>query len=78
LTKALEEEGLEADAIAKMEEELLVANTTINQIRKRNPLVDKVLGSTAVVKELLDVILPSYDKMMIVDEESRIQCFKIS
>jgi len=70
LTKALEEEGLEADAIAKMEEDLLVANTTINQIRKRNPLVDKILGSTAVVKELLDVILPSYDKMMVKDEES--------
>jgi hypothetical protein len=70
LTKALEEEGLEADAIAKMEEDLLVANTTINQIRKRNPLVDKILGSTAVVKELLDVILPSYDKMMIEDPEN--------
>jgi hypothetical protein len=70
LTKALEEEGLEAAEIAKLEEDLLVANTTINQLRERNPLVDKVLGSTAVVKELLDVILPSYDKMMIVDEET--------
>ena len=70
LTKALEEEGLEAAEIAKLEEDLLVANTTINQLRDRNPLVDKVLGSTAVVKELLDVILPSYDKMMIVDEET--------
>ena len=67
LTKALEEEGLEEDAIAKMEEELLVADTTINQLRKRNPLVDKILGSTVVVKELLDVILPSYDKMMVED-----------
>ena len=54
----------------RKEEELLVANTIINQLRERNPLVDKVLGSTAVVKELLDVILPSYDKMMIVDEET--------
>jgi hypothetical protein len=70
LTKALEEEGLEADAIAKMEEDLLVADTTINQIRKRNPLVDKILGSTAVVKELLDVILPSYDQMMIADPDN--------
>ena len=67
LTKALEEEGLEEDAIAKMEEDLLVADTTINQLRKRNPLVDKILGSTVVVKELLDVILPSYDKMMVED-----------
>jgi len=70
LTKELEEEGLTEDIIAQKEEELLVANTIINNLRKRNPLVDKVLGSTAVVKELLDVILPSYDKMMIQDEES--------
>ena len=66
LTKALEEET-DAAKIAEMESDLLVANTTINQLRKRNPLVDKILGSTAVVKELLDVILPSYDKMMIED-----------
>ena len=70
ITKALEEEGLEATAIENLQNELLIANTTINQIKKRNPLVDRVLGSTAVVKELLDVILPSYDKMMIQDEES--------
>jgi len=70
ITKALEEEGLEATAIENLENELIIANTTINQIKKRNPLVDKFLGSTAVVKELLDVILPSYDKMMIQDEES--------
>jgi hypothetical protein len=70
LTKELEEEGLAEDVIATKKEELLVANTIINQLRERNPLVDKVLGSTAVVKELLDVILPSYDKMMIVDEET--------
>jgi len=70
ITKALEEEGLEATAIENLENELIIANTTINQIKKRNPLVDKFLGSTAVVKELLDVILPSYDKMMIKDEES--------
>ena len=70
LTKALEEEGLEEDAIAKMEEDLLVADTTINQLRKRNPLVDKILGSTAVVKELLDVILPSYDKMLVEDPDN--------
>ena len=67
LTKALEEEGLEEDVIAQMESDLLVADTTINQLRKRNPLVDRILGSTVVVKELLDVILPSYDKMMIED-----------
>jgi hypothetical protein len=67
LTKALEEEGLEQAAIDKMEEDLLVATTIINQLRKRNPLVDKVLGSTVVVTELLDVILPAYDKMMIED-----------
>jgi len=70
ITKALEEEGLEATAIENLQNELVIANTTINQIKKRNPLVDRVLGSTAVVKELLDVILPSYDKMMIKDEES--------
>ena len=70
ITKALEEEGLEATAIENLQNELIIANTTINQIKKRNPLVDRVLGSTAVVKELLDVILPSYDKMMIQDEES--------
>ena len=70
LTKELEEKGLTDEIVAQKEEELLVANTIINQLRERNPLVDKVLGSTAVVKELLDVILPSYDKMMIVDEET--------
>ena len=67
LTKALEEEGLEEAQIAEMESDLLVANTTINQLKKRNPLVDKILSSTVVVKELLDVILPSYDKMMVED-----------
>jgi hypothetical protein len=70
ITKALEEEGLEDTAIENLQNELIIANTTIAQIKKRNPLVDRVLGSTAVVKELLDVILPSYDKMMIQDEES--------
>ena len=70
ITKALEEEGLEATAIENLKNELTIAETTINQIRKRDPLVDKFLGSTVVVKELLDVILPSYDKMMIQDEES--------
>ena len=70
ITKALEEEGLEDTAIENFQNELIIANTTINQIKKRNPLVDRVLGSTAVVKELLDVILPSYDKMFIKDEES--------
>jgi hypothetical protein len=69
LTKALEEET-DAAKIAEMEEGLLVATTTINQLRKRNPLVDKILGSTAVVKELLDVILPSYDKSMIEDPDN--------
>jgi len=67
ITKALEEEGLEATAIENLQNELTIAETTINQIRKRDPLVDKFLGSTAVVKELLRVILPSYDKMMIED-----------
>ena len=61
---------MEDTAIENLQNELIIANTTINQIKKRNPLVDRVLGSTAVVKELLDVILPSYDKMMIKDEES--------
>jgi len=70
ITKALQEEGLEATAIENLQNELTIAETTINQIRKRDPLVDKFLGSTVVVKELLDVILPSYDKMMIQDEES--------
>ena len=69
LTKALEEETDEAK-IGEMESDLLVADTTINQLRKRNPLVDKILGSTAVVKELLDVILPSYDKSMIEDPDN--------
>jgi len=70
ITKALEEEGLEATAIENLQNELTIAETTINQIRKRDPLVDKFLGSTVVVKELLDVILPSYDKMMIEDPEN--------
>jgi hypothetical protein len=69
ITKALETEE-DKVAIENLENELIIANTTINQIKKRNPLVDRVLGSQAVIKELLDVILPSYDKMMIVDEES--------
>jgi len=69
ITKLLETEE-DKVAIENLENELIIANTTINQIKKRNPLVDRVLGSTAVVKELLDVILPSYDKMMIQDEES--------
>ena len=66
LTKALQKDPKNEN----LQNELIVANTTINQLRERNPLVDKVLGSTAVVKELLDVILPSYDKMMIVDDET--------
>ena len=69
ITKLLETEE-DKVAIENLENELIVHNTTIAQIKKRNPLVDRVLGSTAVVKELLDVILPSYDKMMIKDEES--------
>jgi hypothetical protein len=70
LTKELEVEGLTDDIVAQKQEELLVADTIINQLRDRNPLVDKVLGSTAVVKELLEVIMPSYDKMMIEDPEN--------
>jgi len=69
ITKLLETEE-DKVAIENLQNELIIANTTINQIKKRNPLVDRVLGSQAVIKELLDVILPSYDKMMIVDEES--------
>jgi len=69
ITKALETEE-DKVVIENLENELIIANTTINQIKKRNPLVDRVLGSTAVVKELLDVILPSYDKMFIKDEET--------
>ena len=69
LTKELEKET-DKSIIATKKEELLVADTIINQLRERNPLVDKVLGSTAVVKELLDVILPSYDQMMIEDPEN--------
>ena len=66
ITKDLETET-DPGKIENLETELIVADTTINQIRKRDPLVDKFLGSTAVVKELLDVILPSYDKMMTED-----------
>ena len=66
LTKELQKDPKNQNLL----DELLVANTTINQLKKRNPLVDRVLGSTAVVKELLDVILPSYDKMMIKDAET--------
>ena len=69
LTKALEEET-DKVKIAAMEEDLILANTTINQIRKRDPLVDKFLGSTVVIKELLDVILPSFDKMLIEDPKN--------
>ena len=69
ITKLLETEE-DKVAIENLENELILHNTTINQIKKRNPLVDKVLGSTAVVKELLDVIMPSYDKMMIEDPEN--------
>jgi hypothetical protein len=70
VTKALQEEGLEEAKIAELEQDLLVANETIHHIRKRNPLVDKILGSTAVVTELLDVILPAYDKAMIEDPDN--------
>ena len=66
ITKLLETEE-DKVAIENLQNELIIHNTTINQIRKRDPLVDQFLGSTAVVKELLRVILPSYDKMMIED-----------
>ena len=69
ITKELETEE-DATAIEKLENDLIIADTTIHQIKKRDPLVDKFLGSTAVVKELLDVILPSYDKMMIANPEN--------
>jgi len=69
ITKELETEE-DATAIEKLENDLIIADTTIHQIKKRDPLVDKFLGSTAVVKELLDVILPSYNKMMIPNPEN--------
>ena len=69
ITKELETEE-DVAAIEKLENDLIIADTTIHQIKKRDPLVDKFLGSTAVVKELLDVILPSYDKMMIANPEN--------
>ena len=67
ITKALEEEGLEETEITDLKNDLLLATETIHALRKRDPLVDQFLGSTAVVKELLRVILPSYDKMLIED-----------
>ena len=70
LIKALEEEGLEETEITDLKNDLLVATETIHALRKRDPLVDQFLGSTAVVKELLRVILPSYDKMLIEDPKN--------
>ena len=70
ITKALEEEGLEETAIRDLKNDLLLATETIHALRKRDPLVDQFLGSTAVVKELLRVILPSYDKMLIEDPKN--------
>jgi len=70
LTKALEEEGLEETEITDLKNDLLLATETIHALRKRDPLVDQFLGSTAVVKELLRVILPSYDKMLIEDPKN--------
>jgi hypothetical protein len=66
ITKALETEEDKA-VITTLDNELIVANTTINQIRKRDPLVDQFLASPIVIKELLKVILPAYDKAMIED-----------
>ncbi len=67
ITKALEEEGLSDTAIRDLKNDLLVATETIHALRKRDPLVDQFLGSPTVVKELLRVILPSYDRMLIED-----------
>ena len=69
LTKQIEEADKKGDndLSKKLNEELILADTTINQIRKRDPLVDKFLGSNKVVEELLAVILPAYDNMMIED-----------
>ena len=67
ITKKLEEEGLEATVIENLKNELILHNETINHVRKRDPLVDQFLGSPTVVKELLRVILPSYDRMLIED-----------
>ena len=66
ITKALETEE-DKVVITNLENELIVADTTINQIRKRDPLVDQFLGSPTVIKELLKVILPAYDKALIED-----------
>jgi hypothetical protein len=66
ITKLLETEK-DKVAIENLQNELILHNTTINQIRKRDPLVDQFLGSPTVVKELLRVILPSYDRMLIED-----------
>ena len=69
ITKLLETEK-DKVTIENLQNELILHNTTINQIRKRDPLVDQFLGSTQVVKELLRVILPSYDKMLIEDPKN--------
>ena len=66
ITKQLQTEE-DKIAIENLENELTIAETTINQIRKRDPLVDKFLGSTKVIEELLAVILPAYDKALIED-----------
>ena len=70
ITKKLEEEGLEDTAIRDLKNDLLVATETIHALRKRDPLVDQFLGSPTVVKELLRVILPSYDRMLIEDPKN--------
>jgi hypothetical protein len=69
ITKLLETEE-DKVAIENLENELILHNTTINQIRKRDPLVDQFLTQTVVIKELLRVILPSYDKMLIEDPKN--------
>ena len=66
ITKQLQTEE-DKIAIENLTNELTIAETTINQIRKRDPLVDKFLGSTKVIEELLAVILPAYDKALIED-----------
>ena len=69
ITKLLETEE-DKVTIENLTNELVLHNTTINQIKKRDPLVDQFLSSPLVVKELIRVIMPAYDKMMIEDPKN--------
>tara|TARA_X000001388_G_scaffold15788_3_gene9690 strand:+ start:8694 stop:9752 length:1059 start_codon:yes stop_codon:yes gene_type:complete len=65
LTKKQKEEGLSQQE----ETELLLANTTINQLRKRDPLVEQFLGSKDVIGSLVNSILPSKKREMVTNED---------